>query len=90
MHSVCSEPYYYESAFDYKPGVMVADSCGQSYYKDMNMCLVKTGGTWKCTEKCKALTQFEVDTVLEFKSHFEKPLRAVMYQLTMCDDNQIL
>ena len=56
MHSVCSEPYYCESAynFDYKPGVMVADSCGQCYYKDMNMCLVKTGGIWKCTEKCKA------------------------------------
>ena len=30
----------------------------------------KTGGTWKSTEKCKALTHFEVDTVLEFKSHF--------------------
>ena len=29
----------------------------------------KTGGTWKCTAKCKELTQFEVDTVLEFKSY---------------------
>ena len=37
MHSVSSEPYYYESAydFDFKPCIMVADSCGQSYYKDM-------------------------------------------------------
>ena len=37
MHSVLSEPYYYESAydFDFEPGVMVADSCGQCYYKDM-------------------------------------------------------
>ena len=41
VHSVRSEPYYYESAydFDFEPGVMVADSCGQCYYKDM--CLVK-------------------------------------------------
>ena len=39
MHSVSSEPYYYESAydFDFEPGVMVADSCGQCYYKDMNL-----------------------------------------------------
>ena len=35
----------------------------------------KTGGTWKCTAKCKALMHFEVDPVLEFKSHFEKPLQ---------------
>ena len=31
----------------------------------------KNGGTWKCTAKCKALKQFEVDATLEFKSHFE-------------------
>ena len=34
VHSVSSDPYYYESAFDFEPGVMVADSCGQCYYKD--------------------------------------------------------
>ena len=27
----------------------------------------KNVGTWKCTEKCKALKQFEVDAVLEIK-----------------------
>ena len=77
VHSVCSEPYYYESAydFDFKPCVMVADSCGQCYYKDMKYVSGKTGGTWKCTAKCKALTHFEVDTVLDFKSHFKKPLQ---------------
>ena len=89
VHSVCSEPYYCESAydFDYKPGVMVADSCGQSYYKDMKYVSGKTGGTWKCTAKCKELTQSEVDTVLDFKSYFEKPLHAVMCLLTMCDND---
>ena len=50
---------------------MVADSCGQCYYKDMTYVSGKNGGTWKCTAKCKALKQFEVDAVLEFKSHFE-------------------
>ena len=67
VHSVRSEPYYYESAydFDFEPGVMVADSCGQCYYKDMKYVSGKTGGTWKCTEKCKTLKQFEVDAVLE-------------------------
>ena len=71
VHSVCSEPYYYESAydFDFEPGVMVADSCGQCY-KDMKYVSGKNGG-WKCTEKYKALKQFEVDAVLENKSHFE-------------------
>ena len=73
VHSVLSESYYYESAydFDFEPGVMVADSCGQCYYKDMKYVSGKNGGTWKCTEKCKALKQFEVDAVLEIKSHFE-------------------
>ena len=47
----------------------------------------KTGGTWKCTAKCKELTQFEVDTVLEFKSYFEKSLHEVMSLLSMCDDD---
>ena len=47
----------------------------------------KTGGTWKCTAKCKELTQSEVDTVLEFKSYFEKSLHDVMSLLSMCDDD---
>ena len=66
---------------------MVADSCGQCYYKDMKYVSGKTGGTWKCTAKCKELTQFEVDTVLEFKSYFEKSLHDVMSLLSMCDDD---
>ena len=42
----------------------------------------KTGGTWKCTAKCKALTQFEVDTVLEFKSYcFEYLVYYIGYSL---------
>ena len=63
MHSVQSELYYYESAhgFVFKPGVMVAYSCGRCYYKDMKYVSGKTGGTWKCTANCKALTQIEVD-----------------------------
>ena len=66
---------------------MVADSCGQCYNNDMKYVSGKTGGTWKCTEKCKALTQFEVDTVHEFKSYFEKSLRDVMSLLSMCDED---
>ena len=41
VHSVSSEPYYYE----FEPGVMVTDSCGQCYYKDMKHVSGKTGGT---------------------------------------------
>ena len=68
-------------------GVIVADSSGQCYYKDMKYVSGKTAGTWKCTAKCKELTQFEVDTVLEFKSYFEKSLHDVMSLLSMCDDD---
>ena len=73
MHSVRSEPHNYESAydFDFEPGVMVADSCDQCYYKDMKYESGKNGGTRKCTENCKALKQVEVDAVLEIESHFE-------------------
>ena len=66
---------------------MVADSCGQCYYKDIKYISGKTGGTWKSTAKYNPLTQFEVDTVLEFKSYFEKPLRDVMRLLSMCVDD---
>ena len=41
--------------FDFEPGVMVTDSCGQCYYKDMKNVSGKNGGTWKCTAKCKAM-----------------------------------
>ena len=56
-------------------------------FKEIRYVSGKTGGTWKCTAKCKALTQFEVDTVLEFKSYFEKSLHDVMTLLSMCDDD---
>ena len=42
---------------------------------NLDIPLPTAGGTWKCTAKCNPLAQFEVDTVLECKSYFEKPLR---------------
>ena len=48
-----------------KPGIMVANSCGQCYYKDMKYDSAKIGGNWKCTGKYKTLMQFEVATVLK-------------------------
>ena len=35
----------------FEPGVMVADFCGQCYYKDMKYVSGKTGGTWKCIQQ---------------------------------------
>ena len=45
----------------------------------------KTSGTWKCTETYKALTQFEVDTILEFKFDFGKQLHEVLATLSIYD-----
>ena len=77
MHSVCSEPYYYESAydFDFELGVMVASG--------------KNGGTWKCTSKCKAIKQFEVDSYLNL-SKLHQALTFLFSHCQSCSQYSIL
>ena len=41
---------------------------------------------WKCSSKCKPLTEFEVNAILDFKSEFEKPMRELLPILSSCDD----
>ena len=48
---------------------MVADSCG---------------GTWRCTVKCKALTQFEVDTYLNLSLIFKSHCMMILLFVPLC------
>ena len=42
--------------------------------------------TWKCSDKCKVLTNSEVDSIVKFKSGFDEPLREVRKLLDSCDE----
>ena len=33
-----------------------------------------TDKVWKCSSKCKPLTECEVNTILDFKSDFDRPM----------------
>ena len=41
---------------------------------------------WKCSSKCKPVTDSEVSTILKFKSGFAKAVREVRKLLDKCDD----
>ena len=88
MYSVPSEPYYYESIyyFEHKRSVFVVDSCGRScqYIEVHND---STDKVWKCSSKCKPLTECEVNTILDFKSDFDRPMCELLPILLACDDN---
>ena len=75
LHSVCSEPYYYESIyyFEHKPSIFVVDSCGRCC-QDIEVHDDSTDKVWKCSSKCKPLTECEVNAILDFKSDFDSPM----------------
>ena len=87
MHSVCSEPYYYESIyyFEHKPSVFVVDSCGRCC-QDIEVHDDSTDKVWKCSSKCKPLTECEVNAILDFKSDFDRPMCELLPILLACDD----
>ena len=84
LHSVRSEPYYYESIyyFEHKPSVFVVDSCGRCC-QDIE---VHNDSTDKVS-KCKPLTECEVNTTLDFKSDFDRPMCELLPILLACDDD---
>ena len=61
LHSVCSEPYYYESIyyFEHKRSVFVVDSCGRCC-QDIEVHDDIPDKVWMCSSKCKPLTECEV------------------------------
>ena len=87
LHSVRSEPYYYESIyyFEHKPSVFVIDSCGRCC-QDIEVHNDSTDKVWKCSSKCKPLTECELNTVLDFKSDFDRPMCELLPILLACDD----
>ena len=88
MHSVRSEPYYYESIyyFEHKHSVFVVDSCGRSC-QDIEVHNGSTDKVWKCSSKCKPLTECEVNTILDFESDFDRPMCELLPILLACDDD---
>ena len=43
--------------------------------------------TWKCSSKCKPLTDKEIDVILDFKSGFGADMKDVHKLLDKCDDD---
>ena len=87
LHSVRSEPYYYESIYYFgcKPSVFVVDSCGRCC-QDIEVHNDSTDKVWKCSSKCKPLTECEVNAILDFESDFDRPMCELLPILLACDD----
>ena len=41
---------------------------------------------WNCTEKCKPISEREIDSILSLKADFEGPVEAVREALDLCDE----
>ena len=65
---------------------MVVDSCGRCRHDNEDESTDKVVHTWKCSSKCKPLTEFEVCAILDFKSEFDKPMHELLPILSSCDD----
>ena len=42
---------------------------------------------WKCSSKCKPLTEYEVNAILDFKSGFDRQMCELLPILLACDDS---
>ena len=91
LHCAHSEPYFYESAYQFerRPQTLIADEQGRcrptcnEANEDTTDSVPKC---WKCCSKCKPVTNSEVSTILKFKSGFAKAVREVRKLLDKCDD----
>ena len=91
LHSAHSEPFFYESAYQYvdRPDSMSIDECGR--YRPECEISEQEGDsiprTWKCSSKCKPLTDKEIGVVLDFKSGLGADMKDVRKLLDKCDDD---
>ena len=91
LHSAHSEPFFYESAYQYvdRPDSMSVDECGR--YRPECEVSEQEGDsiprTWKCSSKCKPLTDKEIGVILDFKSGFGTDMKDVRKLLDKCDDD---
>ena len=65
--------------------VFVVDSCGKCC-QDIEVHDDSTDKVWKCSSKCKPLTECEVNTILDFKSDFDGLMCELLPILLACDD----
>ena len=91
LHCAHSEPYFYESAYQFeeRPQTLIVDEQGRcrptcnEANEDTTDSVPKC---WKCCSKCKPVTDSELSTILKFKSGFAKAVREVRKLLDKCDD----
>ena len=88
LHCAHSEPYFYESVYQFeeRPQTLIVDeqgrcrpTCNEANEDSVPKC-------WKCSSKCKPITDSEVSTILKFKSGLAKAVREVRKLLDKCDD----
>ena len=91
LHCAHGEPFFYESAYHYvdRPDSMSIDACGR-YRPECEVSEQEgdsTPRTWKCSSKCKPLTDKEIGVILDFKSGFGTDMKDVRKLLDKCDDD---
>ena len=91
LHSAHSEPFFYESAYQHvdRPDSMSIDECG-TYRPECEVSEQEGDSiprTWKCSSKCKPLTDKEIGVILDFKSGFSADMKDVRKLLDKCDDD---
>ena len=69
------------------PSVLVVDYCGRCRHdNEVHESTDTVVHLWKCSSKCKLVTEFEVNAILDFKSEFEKIMHELLPILSSCDD----
>lgn len=86
LHTAYSEPFFYESAYRFtdRPSIISIDNSGKCRHKDDNQS-EGVPKSWKCSTKCKPLTKFEVNSILQLKQSFNGPIHEVRKSLDACD-----
>ena len=88
LHSIRSEPYFYDAAYTYpdRPSVMCIDTHGRYRPIEKNDTSNDIPRVWECTNKCKPISALEADMILNLKAEFEKPVEEVRKVLDKCDE----
>ena len=90
LHSAHSEPYFYDSAYLFvkRSDILTIDQsgiCRQEENVPESTISSNIPHTWKCSTKCKPLTESEVSSILDFKSQFENPIHELSQVLDNID-----
>ena len=85
LHCAHSEPYFYESAyvFNARPKTITIDEDGQCRVAGEES---TSNHTWKCSDKCKHLTESEVASIVGFRAAFDESMRDVRKLLDTGDE----